>query len=205
MAKNWWDSTTVSRGRTGSSSDHGSPRSGHGHPHRQYEQRTRQHRRQQLPFGCRPQHCGQGGDARLVAAKSTVQADGSADMTTPLCTPAPRKSWRIPSCKPRSPTRYPGQSGRQTGAGTTYEPAWVPRYRATSHPPPTGLGHRAARDPRWTLCQQTDEGNIYTSGGAVPYYNGENQTNSSVQDIVSYFTANRIIPSAVMFGSLPTA
>ncbi len=49
-----------------------------------------------------------------------------------------------------------------------------------------------------------DEGNIYTGGSPPqsPYYNDEQQ--GSMDKIVTFFTANRIVSSPVMFGSLPT-
>jgi uncharacterized protein (TIGR02600 family) len=49
-----------------------------------------------------------------------------------------------------------------------------------------------------------DDGNIYigTSPDVAPYFNGQNQTSGT--SFFSYFTPNRIIPSPVMFGSLPT-
>lgn len=146
------------------------------------------------------------GDARLVAAKSTVQADGSADMTTtPLYSSSTQKLAHT-LMQAKVSNQVPGVNlGGKLVQGTTYESAWVPKVPSDITPTAdwdwdTGLP--GTRDGPY--ANKPDEGNIYTSGGSVPYYNGENQTNSSVQDIVSYFTANRIIPSAVMFGSLPT-
>ena len=46
-----------------------------------------------------------------------------------------------------------------------------------------------------------DEGNIYINNQS-PYFNREQQ--GDMNKIVSYFTANRIVSSPVMFGSLPT-
>lgn len=50
-------------------------------------------------------------------------------------------------------------------------------------------------------ANKPDEGNTYINGGSSPYYNRESQLGN---DISSYFTANRIVSSPVMFGSLPT-
>jgi uncharacterized protein (TIGR02600 family) len=58
-------------------------------------------------------------------------------------------------------------------------------------------------EPDGAYTNKPDEGNNYISGGATPYYNQES-VNTNLITRTSYFTANRIIPSPVMFGSLPT-
>lgn len=56
-------------------------------------------------------------------------------------------------------------------------------------------------EPDGAYANKPDEGNIYTNNQS-PYYNREQQ--GDMNKIVSYFTANRIVSSPVMFGSLPS-
>jgi uncharacterized protein (TIGR02600 family) len=57
-------------------------------------------------------------------------------------------------------------------------------------------------EPDGAYANKPDEGNNYVNN-ATPYYNQES-VNTNLITRTSYFTANRIIPSPVMFGSLPT-
>lgn len=57
------------------------------------------------------------------------------------------------------------------------------------------------REPDGAYSNKADEGNTYIGGTDSPYYNRETQSSN---DISSYFTANRIVSSPVMFGSLPS-
>jgi uncharacterized protein (TIGR02600 family) len=146
------------------------------------------------------------GDVRLIMAKETVTADGTKDMVT---TPGYNSGAKLAHTlmQANASNLVPGVDlGGKLVPGANYEPAWVPKVPSTSTPAAdwdwdTGLP--GSRDGAY--ANKADEGNIYTTTGAAPYYNGENQVNSSnLNNIVSYFTANRIIPSPVMFGSLPT-
>lgn len=92
-------------------------------------------------------------------------------------------------------------------SGAAYDKIWVPKVPSNVSPGAdwdwdSGLPGTADG----AYANKPDEGNIYTGDPTIsPYYNGENQVNSqNIGNLTSYFTANRIIPSAVMFGSLPT-
>jgi len=145
------------------------------------------------------------GDVRLIMAKETVTANGTKDMvTTPGYSSGAKLAHTLMQAK--ASNLVPGVSlGGKLVPGADYEPAWTPKVPNTSTPAAdwdwdTGLP--GSRDGAYS--NKPDEGNIYTSSGAAPYYNGEQQSNSTSSSVASYFTANRIIPSPVMFGSLPT-
>ncbi len=146
------------------------------------------------------------GDVRLIMAKETVTADGTTDM---VMTPGYNSTAKLAHTfmQALGSNLVPGVNlGGKLVPGADYEKAWVPKVPSDVTPAAdwdwdTGLP--SARDGAY--ANKPDEGNIYTTTGAAPYFNGENQVNNSnLNNIVSYFTANRIIPSAVMFGSLPT-
>ncbi len=63
-------------------------------------------------------------------------------------------------------------------------------------------------EPDGAYANKPDEGNIFFDSSSTtvnrPYYNRESQTSGTALSLSSYFTANRIINSPVMFGSLPT-
>ncbi|GAT34677.1 Verru_Chthon cassette protein A [Terrimicrobium sacchariphilum] len=145
------------------------------------------------------------GDVRLIMAKETVTADGTKDMvTTPGYSSGAKLAHTLMQAKASNLVPGVNLSGKLV-SGADYEPAWTPKVPSTSTPAAdwdwdTGLP--GSRDGAY--ANKPDEGNIYTSSGAAPYYNGEQQSNSTSSSVASYFTANRIIPSPVMFGSLPT-
>lgn len=147
------------------------------------------------------------GDVRLVMAKENVQANGTADMTmTPNYTSNGYKLAHT-FMQAQVSNAVPGVNlGGKLVAGADYEPSWVPKVPSDVLPAADwdwDSGLPGTRDGAY--ANKPDEGNIYSSSGASPYFNGENQANSNnLQNMVSYFTANRILPSAVMFGSLPT-
>jgi uncharacterized protein (TIGR02600 family) len=68
----------------------------------------------------------------------------------------------------------------------------------------TGLPY----EPDGAYANKPDEGNIFVDFSSTsvnrPYYNRETQISGTALNLSSYFTANRIINSPVMFGSLPT-
>ncbi len=146
------------------------------------------------------------GDVRLIMAKETVTADGSKDMAT---TPGYSSDAKLAHTfmQALGANLVPGVNlDGKLVQGANYEPAWVPKVPGTTTPAADWDWDTALPGSRdGAYANKPDEGNIYTTTGAAPYYNGENQVNNStMNNIVSYFTANRIIPSAVMFGSLPT-
>jgi uncharacterized protein (TIGR02600 family) len=147
------------------------------------------------------------GDVRLVAARETVEANGTAHMTmTPNYTNTGIKLAHT-LMQASISNGVPGVDlGGKLVPGANYEPSWVPKVPSNVSPGADwdwDSGLPGTRDGAY--ANKPDEGNIYSSSGASPYFNGENQANSNnIQNMVSYFTANRIIPSAVMFGSLPT-
>jgi len=151
------------------------------------------------------------GDVRLVMAKSIVNVVGSQDM--------------VPTAGYNSTTKLAdnfsieaGLSMRAAGAdlngklvpGLVYPTTLAPKVPSNITPNkywdwdsglPTSADGAYANKP--------DEGNIYTNDpNYAPYYqigNNIEQNDPNLQARrASYFTANRIIPSAVMFGSLPT-
>jgi len=92
-------------------------------------------------------------------------------------------------------------------SGANYDRYWVPKVPSDTTPGAdwdwdSGLPGTADG----AYANKPDEGNIYTGNPSTsPYYNAEQQaTGGNIGNLTSYFTANRIIPSAVMFGSLPT-
>jgi uncharacterized protein (TIGR02600 family) len=98
--------------------------------------------------------------------------------------------------------------GGKLVAGLTYPAYLAPKIPSNVTPNkywdwdtglPTSIDGAYANKP--------DEGNIYVNS-ANPYYQSGDNTDgndtASQTKRSSYFTANRIIPSAVMFGSLPT-
>lgn len=147
------------------------------------------------------------GDVRLTMAKDTVLADGTSDMVThPNYSDESYKLVHI-LMQAKSSRAVPGVDvGGKLVAGADYEPAWAPKLPSGVTPSPDwdwDSGPPGSRDGAY--ANKPDEGNIYTSSGASPYFHGEGQENSPDNNNLStYFTANRIIPSAVMFGSLPT-
>lgn len=144
------------------------------------------------------------GDMRLVAAKATVAADGSSDMV--------KTAGYDSNFKAANNFMQWNSSNQVTGAdragklvpNATYSPFWVPKISSSAAPQSywdwdSGLPGMADG----AYANKPDEGNVYTgTGNSHPYYWVE-QT-GSMKYFPSYFTANRIIPSPGMFGSLPT-
>lgn len=143
-----------------------------------------------------------GADTRLVMAKDTVRADGSADMVKPAGYDSDRKlahNFSNPSATWVAGTDLAGK----LVPGANYSPFWVPKVPSDLTPERYLDWDGGLPDSKdGAYANKPDEGNIYTTSGSHPYYVGE-QTGSWTF-FPSYFTANRIIPSPVMFGSLPT-
>lgn len=146
------------------------------------------------------------GDVRLVMAKEVVDATGSADMVTHPKYFDPGYKLVHLLMQAKASNVVPGVDlGGKLVQGANYEPAWAPKVPGTVTPGSDwdwDTGYPGTRDGAY--ANKPDEGNIYTTSGA-PYFNGENQENTpNSSNLPTYFTANRIMPSAVMFGSLPT-
>lgn len=149
------------------------------------------------------------GDVRLLMAKETVDASGtaSADMIKHAGYDASAYKLAHSFMQAARSNAVPGVDlGGKLVPGVTYDVNWAPKVPSNLTPGAdwdwdTGLP--GARDGAY--ANKPDEGNIYTSGGTSPYFNGESQENNPANsNLPTYFTANRILPSAVMFGSLPT-
>lgn len=144
-----------------------------------------------------------GGDTRLVMAKRVVNANGLDDMT--------KHPGYNTSKKLVNSFQIAGKGNVVAGSdlsgklvpGADYLSMVVPKVDSSLTPRPywdwdTGLPSMLDG----AYANKPDEGNLYVNGGASPYYNAEQAGDADY--FPSYFTANRIIPSAVMFGSLPT-
>ncbi|XHR26790.1 MAG: Verru_Chthon cassette protein A [Chthoniobacteraceae bacterium] len=95
------------------------------------------------------------------------------------------------------------------GAGYSWQlvpkvPSGMDSKKQTTWDWDTGL----PAEPDGAYANKPDEGNIFFDAGSTsvnrPYYNRESQISGTAFSLSSYFTANRIINSPVMFGSLPT-
>ena len=157
------------------------------------------------------------GDTRLEVAKSTVTAD-----TTSTADMIPHPVYYDPggsSVKLADSFMEAGNGGTTTPGvdlagslypGAQYEAQYAPKALNYSG---FGLSNSGTLTPTNTwdwdsglasyadgaYANKPDEGNTYDNK-ASPYYNGQ----SAGTVTVSYFSANRIMPSPVMFGSLPT-
>ncbi len=148
------------------------------------------------------------GDVRLVMAKSVV------DSSTGAMTPTAGYNTTVKMannflCDANYQLRAAGADmGGRLVPGVTYPAIYAPKVPSDVTPNkywdwdtgfPTSIDGAYANKP--------DEGNIYNNN-ANPYYQpGDNyDANDAATQAKrsSYFTANRIIPSAVMFGSLPS-
>jgi len=148
------------------------------------------------------------GDVRLVMAKSAVN---SSDAMTPTAGyhSATAKLANNFVCDAGFKFRAAGAdlAGRLV-PGLTYPAYLAPKVPSDVTPNkywdwdtgfPTSIDGAYANKP--------DEGNIYTNSANPYYQSGDNfDANDAATQAKrsSYFTANRIIPSAVMFGSLPS-
>lgn len=144
------------------------------------------------------------GDYRLLMAKATVKADGSTDM---------KKYSRYDDSSYKLVHSFMQSDRSDTISGcdlsgklllsATYNGQLVPKVitDVTSQVPSWDWDSGPPDAPDGAYANKPEEGNIYVNGQA-PYYNAGNVGN--IQYSASYFTPNRIIPSPVMFGSLPT-
>jgi uncharacterized protein (TIGR02600 family) len=152
------------------------------------------------------------GDVRLVMAKSTVNADGVSDMTKTAgynsATVKLEDNFQVDTLADAiAGCDLGGSLAPGLGPSGTYQysPIYAPKVPSTlsngATKPPNNLdwdsGLPLSSDGAY--ANKPDEGNIYTNN-ATPYY--ENDQSATLG--ASNFTANRIIPSPVMFGSLPT-
>ncbi len=153
----------------------------------------------------------QGGDTRLVMAKETVDANGSSSSADMTAHPGyfDEKHKLVHSfMQMNGANLVPGVDlGGKLVPGAPYDKMWAPKVPSNMTPGAdwdwdSGLPGTADG----AYANKPDEGNIYTGDAqSKPYYNAEQQVNQqNLNNLTSYFTANRIIPSAVMFGSLPT-
>ncbi|CAN5343721.1 hypothetical protein BH09VER1_BH09VER1_27730 [soil metagenome] len=148
------------------------------------------------------------GDTRLVMAKSVV--DSSAGDMVP--TAGYSTSVKLADnfvCDAGFKYHAAGSDmGGKLVPGVTYPAYLAPKIPSNVTPNkywdwdtglPTSIDGAYANKP--------DEGNIYVNSANPYYQSGDNFDGNDVASQTkrsSYFTANRIIPSAVMFGSLPT-
>lgn len=146
------------------------------------------------------------GDYRLAAARETVTVDGSG--TSPFEKgPGYDSNVRLGHLFKDQSTALGTAGVDNTGKLVEQAPySWqfTPKVPGTLDPNKRkswdwDSGLPAESDGAY--ANKPDEGNIYVNGSS-PYYNREQQ--GSMTDIVSYFTANRIVSSPVMFGSLPS-
>ncbi|MDR1191064.1 MAG: Verru_Chthon cassette protein A [Verrucomicrobiales bacterium] len=157
------------------------------------------------------------GDIRLIMAKHTVEADGNLDMRPP--NPAVYDS----SLKITHSLSGPKNDNSKGPVGATFgELVAGVKYAHKKQPKIPPIVSTTADRRLWdwdngymqladgAYANKADEGDSrrdgYTGGfttSSMPYGNFESQETSTARR-VSYFTANRVIPSAVMFGSLPT-
>jgi len=153
----------------------------------------------------------QGGDTRITMATENVDALGSGSSNMQAHPGYYDSDYKLV----HSFTHGKGGSHLVPGAdlsgklvsGAAYDKFWVPKVPSTATP---------ASDWDWdsglpgtadgAYANKPDEGNIYTNSTFTsPYYDSDNQAiGGNYSNLTSYFTANRIIPSAAMFGSLPT-
>jgi uncharacterized protein (TIGR02600 family) len=147
------------------------------------------------------------GDYRLVAAQGTVTADAST--TSPFDKgPGYDSGSKIGNL-------FRDQRASFNAAGTDLSGKLVSGapYGQNFTPKVPGTISSAKQTWDWdnglpwesdgAYANKADEGNIYIALNTSPYYNRE-QAGTSTDTINSYFTANRIISSAGMLGSLPT-
>jgi uncharacterized protein (TIGR02600 family) len=96
-------------------------------------------------------------------------------------------------------------NGGKLVAGANYSWKFTPKVPTTMSNPSLqstwDWDNGLPNDPDGAYSGKPDEGNIYTNNDS-PYYN--QQEAGGATKIPAYFTANRIVNSPVMFGSLPT-
>jgi uncharacterized protein (TIGR02600 family) len=145
------------------------------------------------------------GDWRLTMAKKLVDASGAAEADM-VVHPGYTDSGKKLVHSFMNAKYSHGQTGADMGGklvpDANYSKAFVPKV-PSNLTPDAGWDWDSslpwARDGAY--ANKADEGNVYVNGGSNPYYNAEN---TDTAKMFSYFTANRIITSPVMFGSLPT-
>ena len=154
------------------------------------------------------------GDYRLTAALATVDASGKPEAAFAKG-PGYDDGGKLADLfmdQGSSSGTAGADAGGKLVAGAIYAPWFRPKVPAT-------LDHDKQLSWDWdsglpweadgAYSNKPDEGNTYVDfsadhyvmGQGSPYYNRPKQTGNSLD---SYFTANRIVPSPVMFGSLPT-
>ncbi len=146
------------------------------------------------------------GDYRLVAAQRTVNADGSSS------SPFDKGPGYDSGVKLGNVFRDHYSSFATAGTDISGKLVNGALYGQNFTPKTPGTIASAKQTWDWdnglpsesdgAYANKADEGNIYVSS-ASPYYNRE-QAGTGNDNIVSYFTANRIVSSAGMLGSLPT-
>ena len=147
------------------------------------------------------------GDYRLTAAKRTITANGVADFVSLTGTNKIVHLLRDATQSSKN-NAVPGSDlGGTLASGVTYPPIFAPKV------PTNPINADIATMGDWdnggvsttdgAYANYPDHGNIYTKNGVAPYFNGQGQVND-LTTFGSYFTPNRIMPSPVMFGSLPT-
>jgi len=153
------------------------------------------------------------GDYRMTMAKPTVSAAPTISTAADFSVPPLYNSAALSVNMFMEPNGSQGTTGTDVSGsliptGTTVlAPASrpkVPSLLSTGTPTPqstwdwdTGTAGRSDG----AYANKPDEGSDYVGGGVIPYINSGNQASNS---LTSYYTANRIVNSPVMFGSLPT-
>lgn len=148
----------------------------------------------------------QDGDYRLIAAEGEITADGSP--SSPFAKgPGYDAGGKLGHLFKDQNTSFNTAGVDNQGklvAGAPYSWQITPKVPSTMDAQKQGTwdwDSGLPQEPDGAYSNKPDEGNIYTNNQS-PYYNREQQ--GSMDKIASYFTANRIVSSAVMFGSLPT-
>jgi len=151
----------------------------------------------------------QGGDTRITMALENVSASGSTSANMQAHPGYFDSDYKLAHSFTQAKNAHLVTGTDLAGklvSGANYDRVWVPKVPSTLSPGAdwdwdSGL----PGTPDGAYANKPDEGNIYTNGATSPYYNADEQINNqSADQLTSYFTANRIIPSAAMFGSLPT-
>jgi uncharacterized protein (TIGR02600 family) len=145
------------------------------------------------------------GDYRLVAAQSNMTADASA--TSPFAKgPGYDDGVKLGNLFKDHYSALATAGVDHQGklvSGADYGWHFAPKVPSTMNPAKQvtwDWDNGLPAEPDGAYANKADEGNIYVSS-ASPYYNRESE---SLTNMPSYFTANRIVNSPVMFGSLPT-
>ena len=155
------------------------------------------------------------GDYRLTAAKAVINASGpNSDFDLgPGYTSSTTKLGSLFREQGQSLSTAGTDVGGQLVAGAPYTKQYAPKFPTALAAPATATDLAAKQSSYdWDAslpfvadgahANKPDEGNDYT-GSNSPYYVREQQVTGG-SDLSSYLTANRIVSSPVMFGSLPT-